>query len=98
MSALKTTLTVALTALTIGTATLATTSDAEARSRHHRHWGVGAAVVGGLAIGGLLAASSYGYAAPVYDEEAPVRRCMMVERFNVYGDVIGMRRVCRISY
>jgi hypothetical protein len=98
MSAFKKTLTVALTALTLGTATLAMASDAEARSRHHRHWGVGAAVLGGLAIGGILAASSSAYAAPVYDEEAPVRRCMMVERVNAYGDVIGMRRVCRISY
>jgi hypothetical protein len=98
MSAFKTTLAVALTALTIGTATLATASDAEARSRHHRHWGVGAAVLGGLAIGGLLAARSNAYAAPIYEEEAPVRRCAMVERVNVYGEVIGMRRVCRISY
>ncbi|MGL4636477.1 MAG: hypothetical protein ACRCWF_10885 [Beijerinckiaceae bacterium] len=98
MSAFKTTLTVALTALTIGTATLATASDAEARSRHHRNWAVGAAVLGGLAVGGLLASGGHGYAAPVYDDEAPVRRCMMVERFNAYGDVIGMRRVCRISY
>jgi hypothetical protein len=98
MSAFKTTFTVALTALTLGTATIATTSDAEARSRHQRHWGVGAAVLGGLAIGGLLVAGSNAYAAPVYDEEAPVRRCTMVERVNAYGEVIGMRRVCRVSY
>ncbi len=98
MSAFKTTFAVALTALTIGTATLATTSDAEARSRHHRHWGVGAAVLGGLAIGGLLAARSNAYAAPIYDEDVPVRRCMMVERVDAYGYVIGMRRVCRNSY
>jgi hypothetical protein len=98
MSAFKKTLTVALTALTLGTTVLANTG-AEARSRHHyRHWGVGAAIVGGLAIGGLLATSGGGYAAPVYDEDVPVRRCSMVERVNAYGDVVGMRRICRTSY
>ncbi len=98
MSVFAKSITVALAALTVGTATLASASEAEARSRYYRHWGIGAAVLGGIAVGGLLASSNRGYAAPVYDEEAPVRRCAMVERVNAYGDVIGMRRVCRISY
>jgi hypothetical protein len=97
MSAFKTTFTVALTALTIGTATIAASSDAEARHRRH-HWGIGAAVLGGLAVGGILAAGHGAYASPGYYDDAPVRRCAMVERVNAWGEVVGMRRVCRISY
>lgn len=94
MTSFKKSAAFALTALTLGTAALASTG-AEARPRH---WGVGAAVLGGLAVGGLIAASNRGYAGPVYEDEAPVRRCALVERVNRYGEVIGMRRVCRLEY
>ena len=99
MSAFKKHLTVALTALTLGTAALATASSAEAGPfhRHHRAWGVGAAIVGGLAIAGAYAATRPVYGAPVYDDGYPVRRCGLVERVNVYGEVV-VRRVCRSVY
>jgi hypothetical protein len=83
-----------LAALTLAT-TLAT-SGAEAGPLYRRHgWGVGAGIVGALAVGGLLAASANrAYAEPVYDEDAPVRRCEMVERVNRFGEVVGYRKVC----
>ena len=86
----------ALTALTLSTALL--TSGAEARPRWHGHGGaVAAGVIGAMALGGLFAASRSAYAEPVYVEDAPVRRCEWVERYNRYGEVIGQRRVCSID-
>ncbi|CAN1561255.1 hypothetical protein MCEMSEM23_02675 [Rhabdaerophilaceae bacterium] len=93
MTSVKKTAAFALTALTLATAALASTG-AEARPRH---WGLGAAVIGGLAVGGLIAASNRAYAGPVYEEEAPVRRCALVERLNRFGEVV-VRRVCRTEY
>jgi hypothetical protein len=95
MSAFKKNLTVALTALTLGTAALATASSAEAGPlhRHHRGWGVGAAIIGGLAVAGAYAATRPAYAEPVYDEDYGYRRCRIIERVNVYGEVVA-RRVC----
>lgn len=79
-----------LAALTLATTLLA--GAAEARPRHRGvHWGVGAGIAA-LAVGGLLA--SRAYAAPVYVDDAPIRRCDMVERFNRFGEVVGYRRVC----
>ena len=94
---LRKTVTATLAALTVAT-TLAA-SGAEAGPLHRRHgWGVGAGIVGALAVGGLLAASaSRAYAEPVYDEDAPVRRCEMVERVNRFGEVVGYRKVCRLD-
>jgi hypothetical protein len=90
----KKTATLALAALALGSAAFA--SAAEARPRH---WGYGAAALaGGLVLGSVLAGSA-ARSAPVYveDDEAP-RRCYTVERVNRYGDVIGLRRVCRSVY
>jgi hypothetical protein len=91
MTSFRKTATAALAALTLAT-TLAA-SGAEARPRYRGYgWGVGAGVVGALAVGGLLAAAS----GPAYGGYyyGPVRSCDLVERFNRYGEVIGYRRVC----
>ena len=100
MSAFKKNLTVALTALTLGTAALATASSAQAGPfyKHHhgyRGWGVGAAIIGGLAVAGAYAATRPAYAEPVYAEDYGYRRCRIVERVNVYGEVVA-RRVCNV--
>ncbi len=86
-----------LAAFTLGTALLASAGGAEARPRYRGpYWGVGAGIVG-AAVGGLLAASAgRAYAEPVYEEDAPVRRCELVERINRFGDVVGHRRVCSL--
>jgi hypothetical protein len=89
-------LTAALVALTVATASLASTGSAMAGPHHHRHghgWGWGA---GGLAAGlvlGSAIASRPAYGEPVYVERQ--RRCFRVERTNRWGEVIGTRRVCR---
>jgi hypothetical protein len=94
MSAFKKNLTVALTALTLGTAALATVSSAEARPFYRNHgWGVGAAIIGGLAVAGAYAATRPAYAEPFYGEDYGYRRCRVIERVNVYGEVVA-RRVC----
>jgi hypothetical protein len=95
MTTFKKTATAALAALTLSVTVLATAGSAEARPRFHRGHGIGLGVVGALAVGGLLAATAGpSYAVPVYEDEVPVRRCGMVERYNRFGDVIGYRRVC----
>jgi ABC-type amino acid transport substrate-binding protein len=83
-----------LAAVTLAT-TLAATA-AEARPRHRGlHWGVGAGIAA-LAVGGLIAAGSHAYAAPVYGYDEPERRCDLVERVNRFGEVVGYRRVCSL--
>lgn len=95
MTRLTRTAAAAFTALTLSTALLA--GGAEARPRWHGHGGaIAAGVIGGIALGGLFAASRSAYAEPVYVEDAPVRRCELVERINRYGEVVGHRRVCSI--
>ena len=98
MTSFKKTATAALAALTLSTAILVGAGSAEAYTRHRGHgWGVGAGIVGALAVGGLLAASANrAYAEPVYEEDAPVRRCEMVERVNRFGEVVGYRKVCSL--
>ncbi|SFI98210.1 hypothetical protein SAMN05216304_10420 [Bosea sp. OK403] len=96
MTRFKKTATAALAALTLSTAILAGAGSAQAYPRH-RGWGVGAGIVGALAVGGLLAASANrAYAEPVYEDDAPVRRCEMVERVNRFGEVVGYRKVCSL--
>jgi hypothetical protein len=94
MTSFKKTATAALAALTLATAILASAGGAEARPRFHRGHGIGLGIVGALAVGGLLAASSNAYAEPVYEDDVPVRRCDRVARLNRFGEVIGTRRVC----
>ena len=94
MTSFKKTATATLAALTLATTILASAGSAEARPRFHRGHGIGLGIVGALAVGGLLAASSNAYAEPVYEEDAPVRRCDMVERVNRFGEVVGYRKVC----
>ncbi len=91
-------LTAALVATTIAVAGVASVGTAQAfpppHPHHHHHhggpawgWGVGGLATG-LVIGSALAQRPVAY-------EEPVRRCMIVERVNRWGDVVGTRRVCR---
>src|SRR5258707_1226240 len=88
----------ALAALSIVTATVATSSSANAQrfhggwhGGHHRGWGFGPAVVGGLALGALAAPYAWapGY---YYDECAPQRR---VVGYTPWGrSIVRFVRVC----
>lgn len=84
----------ALAALTLGGAVLATSAPAEAGwGYRHRHGGaVAAGVIGGLAVGAMIASSRPAYAEPVYETE-----CYVVKRrfVNAWGDVVVRReQVC----
>ena len=88
------TLTSALTALTLGGAVLATAAPAEAGwGYRHRHGGaVAAGVIGGLAVGAMIASSRPAYAEPAYTSD-----CYIVKRrfVNAWGDVVVRReQVC----
>lgn len=97
MTSFKKTATATLAALTLATTILASAGGAEARPRFHRGHGIGLGIVGALAVGGLLAASSRSaYAEPAYGYDEPIRRCGLVERVNRFGEVVGHRRVCSI--
>jgi hypothetical protein len=84
---------VALAALaTVSGATLATTSQAEARPRH-----VAGAIVGGLVVGALLGAAAHAHSAPAYGYAyRPVRRCFREPAYNAYGHFVGHRTVCSV--
>jgi hypothetical protein len=89
----------AVALVTIGAASTATTTAAEAGYwRRNPGWAIGAGVVGGLALGAALASRPAYAAEPIYDEPQPRRVCSFVERVNSWGDVIGSRRVCRVVY
>jgi hypothetical protein len=84
----------ALTALTLGTAALATSAPADAGWGCRRGCGgaIAAGVIGGLAIG-AIAASRPAYAAPVYAES----ECYIVKRrfVNAWGELVVRReQVC----
>ena len=89
------TLTSALAALTLGGAVAVTSAPAEAGwGYHHRGYGgaVAAGVIGGLAVGAMIASSRPAYAEPVHTSD-----CYIVKRrfVNEYGDVIVRReQVC----
>ena len=89
----KKSLTSALAALTLGGAVVATSAPAEAGWGYRRHGGaVAAGVIGGLAVGAIIAASRPAYAEPVYETE-----CYVVKRrfVNAWGDVVVRReQVC----
>jgi hypothetical protein len=69
------------------------------RHRDRLGWGVAAGVIGGLAVGAMIASSQNAAAQPVYEDEPQPRRvCSVVERVNSWGEVIGTRRVCRVVY
>jgi hypothetical protein len=86
---------VALAALaTVSGATLATTSQAEARPRH-----LAGAIVGGLVVGALLGAAAHAHSAPSYGygyAYRPARRCFQEPRYNAYGHFVGYRSVCSV--
>jgi hypothetical protein len=88
------TFTSALAALTIGGAVVATSAPAQAGwGHHHGHGGaVAAGVIGGLAVGAMIASSRPVYAEPVYEPD-----CTIVKRrfVNAWGDVVVRREeVC----
>lgn len=88
-SATKTLALAALAVATLATATVSSHTEAQA--------GNGGAFVAGAIIGGaagLIAGSAHGhgYYAPPY---APTRRvCEFRERYNKWGQYVGVRRVC----
>ena len=90
MSAVRKTVTAGLAALTLGTATIAASSPAEAWWRYG--WGapVAAGVLGGLAAGAIIgsAARPYGYGPGPCVRRRPV--------YDGYGNFAGYRpvRVC----
>jgi hypothetical protein len=87
---MKKTLLAALAAVTLVGATLASTSDSEAR-----RWGRGFGI--GLGIGLIGTAIAHGAYAHDYDEGVYyVRKCRYVERYNRHGDYIGTRRICSV--
>jgi hypothetical protein len=81
---LKTTLTAALTALTLGGSVLATSAPAEAG--WGRRGAFAAGVVGGLALGAIATSTYPAYASPVYAGGD----CYLVKRryVNAYGELI----------
>jgi hypothetical protein len=82
------TLAAALTALTLGSAALASSVPAEAGWGCRRGCGgaVAAGIIGGLAIGAIAASSRPAYAEPVYAES----ECYLVKRryVNAWGEVV----------
>jgi hypothetical protein len=77
---------VALTALTLVAATVATSGTAQAHS-HHLGWGIGAGFAAGALIGAAAASSGPVYVTPGY------RDCRLVERYDRWGNV-RLIRVC----
>jgi hypothetical protein len=76
---------VALVALTLGATAIASTSEAQA---HGWGWGgLGLGIAAGVALGAAAASTPY-YVV------APVRRCHLAPRYNIYGQFIGNSRVC----
>jgi hypothetical protein len=79
----------ALTALTLTSAVVATAGQAQAHSR----WGAGLGF--GIAAGLLGAAAYHGYGYPAY---YGYRRCHSIPQYDAYGSYIGTSRVCDFGY
>ena len=96
MSAFKTTIAAGLAAVTLGTATIATSTPAAAWYRYG--WGapVAAGVIGGLAAGAIIGSAirPYGYAPAYGPGPYPCLRRRPV--YDAYGNFAGYRpvRVC----
>ncbi len=94
MTAVKKTVAAGLAALTLGTATIATSSPAEAWWRYG--WGapVAAGVLGGLAAGAIIGSAVRPYGYGPYGYGAPCVRRRPV--YDAYGNFAGYRpvRVC----
>lgn len=91
---LKKTATAAITALTLGASMAAMSTEASASWRYRNHGGaIAAGLVGGLAVGALIASSRPSYAQPVYVDDAPA--CYKVRKqvwSNYHGGYV-VRRV-----
>jgi hypothetical protein len=82
---------VALAALTLGTAVIATSGEAQAG---HRHWGwggVGLGVAAGALIGAGIASRNYYEPSYAY-VDGP--RCRWVRQFDDFGRYLGKSKVC----
>jgi hypothetical protein len=77
---------IALVALAVTSASIASPSRAEA---HGPGWGIGAGIVGAAIVGSAIAASNDGY---YYG--GGYRRCGWVRQFDAYGNFIGRVRTC----
>jgi hypothetical protein len=81
-----------LAALTLTAGVLATSSDAQAFPK--KGWGPG---IGFGIAAGVIGAAAYGaYAAPGYYVAPDAVSCRYVERYDVYGNYRGTRKVCDI--
>lgn len=91
MTDLRKTAAAALAALSLGGAALATAAPAEAGWGYRRGYGgaVAAGVLGGLAVGALVASSGRAYAAPVYAGPS----CYLVKRryVNAWSELVVRR-------
>ncbi len=89
----------ALAVMTISTAMLASSNEAQARPR----WGwVGAGLAAGALIGAAAASSAYAYpyygpaygAGPAYVAGPDYVSCAYVRKYNAWGEYVGTRKVC----
>ena len=81
-----------LAALTLTAGVLATSGEAQAFPK--KGWGPG---IGFGIAAGVIGAAAYGaYAAPGYYVAPGYTSCRYVERYDVYGNFRGTRKVCDI--
>jgi hypothetical protein len=80
-----------LAALTLTVGVLATSSEAQAWPR--RHWGP--ALGFGIAAG-IIGSAAYAATAPGYYVAPGYTSCRYVERYDVYGNYRGTRKICDV--
>ncbi len=83
-----------LAALTITVGVLATSST-EAQAWGKKGWGWGPAVGLGIAAG-VIGSAAYAASGPGYYVAPGYTSCRYVERYDVYGNFRGTRKVCDI--
>ena len=81
----------ALAALTLTVGVLATSSEAQAWPK--KHWGP--AIGLGIAAG-IIGTAAYAATAPGYYVAPGYMSCGYVERYDVYGNYRGIRKVCDV--
>ncbi len=80
---------VAVAALTLASATLASTNPADAKGKFGPAFGFG--IAAGTLLGAAAVSSAYG--GPVY--VGPSYRCRWVQQFDRWGYYLGTAKVCR---
>jgi hypothetical protein len=100
MNALTRTAAAALAAVTLTAGLIATSSSAQAFPKKGWGPGIGFGIAAGALIGAAAYNSAYGapaYVAPGYVVDPGYVSCRMVERYDVYGNYRGMRKVCEVD-